>query len=298
MAIFFYFMIQALLGQKLNQTQKFLQDGRRIPVTQVSVADNIVLQVKNMQKDQYVAVQLGYGAKKHGSKALIGHLKKAGVNMAPAVIKEVSLQNAVSEDLPKVGDLFTVDAVFKPGDTVDVTGTSKGKGFAGVVKRHNFRGGPKTHGQSDRERAPGSIGQTTTPGRVYRGKRMAGRMGGQTKTVTNLTIVDVDAKNKTLSILGLVPGHKQSVFLITQRGTDKKFVPLLGFKEAEEVTPEVVEVEAQVADATPEVVEEVVQPVEAAPEVVEAKEDKAEEVKEAEEVVSETVEEVKEEEGK
>jgi hypothetical protein len=154
-------------------------------------------------------------------------------------IKEVSLQNTTSEDLPKLGDLFSVDAVFKVGDIVDVTGTSKGKGFAGVVKRHNFRGGPKTHGQSDRERAPGSIGQTTTPGRVYRGKKMAGRMGSETKTITNLTVVDVDSVNKTLSVLGLVPGHKKSVFLITQKGTDKKFVPLLGFTASNAVGGEV-----------------------------------------------------------
>lgn len=212
MAIFFDFMIQALLGQKLSQTQKFLQDGRRVPVTQVSVADNVVLQVKDMQKDSYVAVQLGYGTKKGGSKALLGHLKKSGATMAPAVIKEVALQNDASEDLPKAGDFFTVDAVFKPGDLVDVTGTSKGKGFQGVVRRHGFRGGPKTHGQSDRWRAPGSIGSGTTPGRVYKGKRMAGRMGGDRITVRGLEVVEV--KDNEILVKGLVPGYRTGLLRI------------------------------------------------------------------------------------
>jgi large subunit ribosomal protein L3 len=164
-------MIQALLGKKLNQTQKFLENGRRIPVTEIAVSDNVVLQAKTVAKDGYAAVQLGYGIKKNGTKPLLGHVKKAGLEKAPIAIKEVRVQDS---DLPQQGDLVSVETVFKPGDIVDVTGTSKGKGFAGVVKRHHFRGGPKTHGQSDRHRAPGSIGQTTTPGRVYKGKRMAG----------------------------------------------------------------------------------------------------------------------------
>ena len=281
-------MIQALIGKKLNQTQKFLESGRRIPVTEIAVSDNVVLQVKNMQKDGYTSVQLGYSVKKNGTKAVLGHIKKAGLEKAPAVVKEVALNSDDTENLPKPGDLVSVSSVFKPGDVIDVTGTSKGKGFAGVVKRHNFRGGPKTHGQSDRHRAPGSIGQTTTPGRVYKGKRMAGHMGAETVTVTNLTVVDVDEVNKKLYVLGLVPGHKDAYLLITQRGEAKDFVPLLNpvasnameTEVSEEATSNVAEsevvvteeVEVQVSEEVKEAVEAV-----ATPELVESVEEKVEE---------------------
>lgn len=218
-------MIQTLIGQKIEQTQKFLENGRRIPVTEVSLQDNIIVQVKTEEKDTYSAIQLGYGVKKKPTKAIEGHAKKANLKATPQVLKEVAW--AGEGDLPNIGDAVTVESVFQPGDMIDVTGTSKGKGFAGVMKRHNFRGGPKSHGQSDRERAPGSIGQTTTPGRVYRGKRMAGHMGVDTVTVQNLTVVDVDAANKKLYVLGLVPGHKKAILLITKTGEQKNFVPLL-----------------------------------------------------------------------
>src|SRR5260221_7343082 len=218
-------MIQALIGQKIDQTQTFLENGQRIPVTEVKVADNVVVQVKTDVNDKYIAVQLGVGAKKKPIKSLAGHSKKAGLENVPTLIREVAWTG--DEELPKSGDVMTVDSVFKPGDTVTVTGTSKGKGFAGVVRRYNFRGGPKTHGQSDRHRAPGSIGQTTTPGRVYKGKRMGGRMGSDTVTVRNLTVVDVDSENKKLFVAGLIPGHKSGWVFITRTGTDKKFVPLL-----------------------------------------------------------------------
>jgi large subunit ribosomal protein L3 len=289
-------MIQALIGKKLTQTQKFLESGRRIPVTEIAVSDNVVLQVKNVEKDGYTSVQLGYSAKKNGTQAVLGHVKKAGLEKAPAVVKEVALNSDDTENLPKIGDLVSVGSVFKPGDVIDVTGTSKGKGFAGVVKRHNFRGGPKTHGQSDRHRAPGSIGQTTTPGRVYKGKRMAGHMGAETVTVTNLTVVDVDEVNKKLYVLGLVPGHKDAYVLITQKGEDKEFVPLLNpvkkenteevasnameTEVSEEATSNVAdsevvvteEVEAQVSEEVKEAVESV-----ATPELVESVEEKVEE---------------------
>ena len=146
-------MIQALIGKKIDQTQTFLENGQRIPVTEVSVADNIVVQVKTTEKDKYTAVQLGVGAKKKPIKSLAGHSKKAGLEYAPTLIREVAWIG--DEELPKSGDAITVEAVFKPGDIVKVTGTSKGKGFAGNVKRYNFRGGPKTHGQSDRASCSG-----------------------------------------------------------------------------------------------------------------------------------------------
>jgi large subunit ribosomal protein L3 len=247
-------MIQTLIGKKTDQMQSFLENGARIPVTEIAVSENVVLQVKTAEKEAYSAVQLGVGAKKKPNKALLGHAKKAGKENAPLKIKEVSVD---SSDAPVVGDAIAVDAVFKPGDLVQVTGTSKGKGFAGVVKRHNFSGGPKTHGQSDRHRAPGSIGQGTTPGRVYKGKRMAGRMGSDTVTVKNLTVVDVDLKTGRLFVSGLVPGHKNSWLYITKIGEDKKYVPLL------ESEVKKAEAEAQ-AQVEPEVVAEPVAEVEVA----------------------------------
>src|SRR5207247_7959997 len=123
--------------------------------------------------------------------------------------------DAKVEALPKAGDMIQVTSVFEPGDIIDVTGISKGKGFAGGVKRHHFKGGPRTHGQSDRERAPGSIGQTTTPGRVYRGKRMAGRMGNDRVTVRGLEVVAIDSEKHMLTIKGLVPGAIKEL-LVTQ----------------------------------------------------------------------------------
>lgn len=224
-------MIQAVLGKKIGQTQRFLEDGTRVPVTVVGVAGNTVLQVKTLEKDTYKAVQLGFGTRKNGTKAILGHVKKADMKARPLAISEVRMNDSKDEDIPAVGTVIIVEEVLQPGDTVDVVGTSKGKGYAGVVKRHHFKGGPRTHGQSDRERAPGSIGQTTTPGRVYRGKRMSGRMGHEKVTVKNLQIVDVDTTNNTVLIKGLVPGAVNSVVMIHKVGENKKFVPM--FKEDE-----------------------------------------------------------------
>ncbi len=232
-------MIQALIGQKIDQTQRFLENGKRIPVTEVAMSDNVVVQLKTTEKDNYRAVQLGYGAKKKPTKALLGHVKKAKLTAVPSLVREVPWQS--ESELPMAGDMITVESVFKPGDIVKVTGTSKGKGFAGVVRRYNFRGGPKTHGQSDRHRAPGSIGQGTTPGRVYKGKKMAGRMGVDTVSVSNLVVVDVDTQNKKLYVLGLVPGHKKAMLLVTRTGEQKNFVPLLGWTASNAADSEKVE---------------------------------------------------------
>lgn len=226
-------MIRAILGQKQNQSQKFLEDGTRIPITEVHVPDNPVVFVKTKDKDSYWAVQLGFGTKKHSGRALLGHIRGARLETAPRFLREVRLEGEVqSEQMPKPGDLLKASEIFKPGDIVDVTGVSKGKGFAGVVKRHHFKGGPRTHGQSDRERAPGSIGQTTTPGRVYKGKRMAGRMGHTRTTVKNLKVVDV-LEDKVL-IKGLIPGGRNSLVVITKVGEGKKFMPLYKTEEKQE----------------------------------------------------------------
>lgn len=161
-------MGSTITGKKIKQSQRFLEDGTRIPVTVVGVDGNI-------------------------------------------------------ENL-------------KPGDVVQVRGISKGKGFAGVVKRHHFRGGPRTHGQSDRERAPGSIGQTTTPGRVYKGKRMAGRMGHKHVTIKNLRVVSV--AHETVTVKGLVPGARKSQVMIRKMGEDTKFVPLFEGENEKTATTE------------------------------------------------------------
>lgn len=200
-------MIDGILGKKLGMTQVFAATGEIVPVTVVEAGPCIVTQVKTVEKDGYDAVQLGFGQAKRLNSPEKGHLKR----LPPlrhlrefAVDKGTELQ---------VGQ--RVDAsLFKPGDHVDVVGVSKGKGYAGVVKRHHFAGGPKTHGQSDRHRAPGAIGSGTTPGRIVKGKRMSGRMGGERVTVQDLVIVQADAERNLLLIKGAVPGGRNGLLLV------------------------------------------------------------------------------------
>lgn len=205
-------MLRGLIGKKLVQTQAFTEGGKRIPVTRLTIGPCRVTQLKTEEKDGYWAVQLGFESRsiKRTPKPLVGHLQKTGQGTdLPRFLREIRLDADTFKDAAlKVGDVITADQVFHVGDVVDVTGISKAKGFAGVVKRHGFAGGPRTHGQSDRERAPGSIGQTTTPGRVYKGKRMAGRMGGKTRTIQGLTVVNIDPETNTLEIKGLIPGSR------------------------------------------------------------------------------------------
>ncbi len=275
--------MQAILGRKLDQTQMFLTDGSRIPVTMVEVMDNPVVMIKTQAKDGYTGVQLGYGTKKHPNKSASGHIKGAKLEKAPLFLREIRVADDAS-DLPTVGDVITAEMVLKPGDIIDVTGMSKGKGFAGGVKRHHFKGGPRTHGQSDRERAPGSIGQTTTPGRVYKGKRMAGKMGNEQVTMLNLEVVDVEGS--MVLVKGLVPGIKKSLVIISKKGENKKFVPLL--KEAAS-TSNLADANAAAANKTEEIKAE-----EKVAEEVKVEEPKVETVP-AEAVKTETTEEVKEE---
>lgn len=209
------FMVSAILGKKVDQSQKFLEDGTRIPVTTIWAGPNYVVRVMPNR------VSLGFDTKKHSTKPIAGIVKKAGIDKTLRFFREV--RNADGEEV-KLGTTVVASEILKPGDLVQVMGISKGKGFAGVVKRHHFKGGPRTHGQSDRERAPGSIGQTTTPGRVYKGKRMAGRMGNDRVTVRKLVVLDVS--NDMLTIKGLVPGGRNSLLVITKTGEVKKFVPL------------------------------------------------------------------------
>lgn len=208
-------MINSILGIKIGQTQKFTEDGKRIPVTKIQAGPCVVVQVKGKEKDGYSAVQLGLSEKREKvtKKPVLGHIKKAGITKVPRFLREVCVEEK-TELQP--GQEIKVEEVIKIGDKVDVIGTSKGKGFAGVVKRWGFAGGPRTHGQSDRERAPGSIGATTTPGRVLKGKKMAGRMGGARITVKNLQVVDVDSENNLLTVKGLVPGNKGGLLIVSK----------------------------------------------------------------------------------
>lgn len=213
-------MLNALIGIKGEQSQLFTPEGKRIPITSISFPALTVIAVKEKEKDGYSAVQLGLGTRrvKTISKALIGHLKKAGRGeIPPRFLREIRLGNEREKEGIEVGKSILINDVFQVGDTIAVSGISKGKGFAGGVKRHHFKGGPRTHGQSDRERAPGSIGQTTTPGRVYKGKRMAGRMGNEKVTVKNLKVVGIDAEKKLFTVSGLVPGARNSVLVIQKQ---------------------------------------------------------------------------------
>lgn len=212
-------MINTILGLKKATSQTYVS-GFRIPVTKINAGPCVVTHIKNMDRDGYWAIQLGFSTKrsKVTSKSLQGHLKaNKQINKTtnketfPRFLREVRADN---EPESKVGDTITASDIFSPGDVISVTGTSKGKGFAGVVKRHGFHGGPRTHGQSDRERAPGSIGQTTTPGRVYKGKKMAGRMGGETITVKNLHVISIDPETGMMEISGQIPGAPNTLLTI------------------------------------------------------------------------------------
>lgn len=207
-------MIQGILGKKLGMTQVFVADGRRVPVTVVEAGPCTVVQKKTESTDGYNALQVGFSAKKtpRVNKPMIGHFKKADQG-AFAHLRELAAENV---DDYNVGDQITCDAVFKAGDIIDVTGSSKGKGFQGVIKRWGFSGGRATHG-SKFHRAPGSIGCSAWPSRVFRGKKMPGQMGNARVTLQNLEIVEVRPEQNLILIKGAVPGANQSLLLIRKR---------------------------------------------------------------------------------
>ncbi len=232
-------MIKGIIGKKIGMTQVFEDDGSAVPVTVIQAGPCWVTQIKTDAADGYTAVQLGYEEVAAGvedeetrahkierrlSKPERGHLglleasekhatRKKLANVVPAVryLREFRVQDP---DGLEEGQQVTVE-IFAEGDRVDVVGTSKGKGFAGTVKRHHFHGGPTTHGQSDRTRAPGSIGSTSTPGRVKKGLRMSGRMGGDRVTSQNLEVVVVDPERNLLAVKGSVPGAKGGLVLVS-----------------------------------------------------------------------------------
>lgn len=200
-------MIEGILGRKVGMTRIFDEKGAVVPVTVIEAGPCYVTQVKTSERDGYTAVQIGFGQAKRLNEPEKGHLKK----ITPVRhLREIS---ATDIGDVKLGQKIDV-SLFAAGEQVDVTGISKGKGFAGVVKRHHFRGGPKTHGQSDRLRAPGSVGAGTTPGRVLKGMRMAGRMGGERVTTQNLEVVQADPARNLLLLKGAVPGARKSLLLI------------------------------------------------------------------------------------
>lgn len=215
--------LQTILGTKIGQTQKFTSEGVRIPVSLIQAGPCVVVQVKRQGKDGYDALQLGFGERREKitPKPVREHIKKAGIQKIPRFLREIRLGE--SEEF-KPGDEIKIGDVLKPGDIVNVTGISKGRGFAGGVKRWGFAGGPKTHGQSDRERAPGSIGSATTPGRVLKGKHMAGRMGGEQVTVRNLLVMETDEEKNQILVKGVIPGARRGLIFIEKVGEDKKFV--------------------------------------------------------------------------
>lgn len=200
--------MKALLGTKIGMTQIISEDGRAVPVTLIQAGPVTVTQVKSVETDGYNAVQVAYGEGKNLSKAVAGHVKSAGVT--PKQIREFRVDE-LPADL-KVGDVIDVTK-FELGDMVDATGTSKGKGFAGTVKRHNFNTSKSTHGGNGYVRKPGSIG-SMYPQKVFKGKRMAGRMGAERVTVKNLEVAYVDAANNLIGLKGAVPGPKKGLIVI------------------------------------------------------------------------------------
>jgi len=203
--------VTALLGTKLGMTQVWDADGKVVPVTAIQVDTNVVTQVRNVERDGYEAVQLAFGTvdPRRVTKPLVGHFENAGVTPRRHVA-EVRTANAADYSL---GQEIAAD-VFEAGQKVDVTGTTKGKGTAGVMKRHGFHGVGASHGAHRNHRKPGSIGGASTPSRVFKGIKMAGRMGNDRKTVQNLTIHSVDAENGLVLVKGAVPGNKGGVVLI------------------------------------------------------------------------------------
>jgi large subunit ribosomal protein L3 len=204
--------MSGIIGKKIGMTSIFDENGKNIPVTVILAGPNFVTQVRTKDVDGYDAVQLGFDDKKEKNtpKALKGHFEKAGVSPKRKVIEFQDFEKEL-----KLGDEVTVGDIFAEGEFVDISGTSKGKGFQGVVKRHGFKGvGQATHGQHNRLRAPGSIGASSDPSRVFKGMRMAGHMGNEKITIQNLKVMKIIPEKNLLIVKGSVPGHKNAYLII------------------------------------------------------------------------------------
>ena len=207
--------VRGIIGKKVGMAQIFRDDGLVVPVTIIRAGPCTITQIRTKDKDGYEAAQLGFEEAKGLNRPMRGHLRRA--NVFSRHLREFT----VADIGPlRVGQQLTVD-MFQPGQRVDVVGTSKGKGFQGVMKRHGFSGGPRTRGQSDRARAPGSIGGGTTPGRVYKGKKMAGHMGNVRVTAKNLEVVKIDLERNLIMIKGGVPGAPNGLLMIKKIGPDE-----------------------------------------------------------------------------
>ncbi len=207
--------MSGIIGKKLGMTQVFEESGTVVPVTVIEAGPCPVVQVRTAQKEGYQAVQIGFGQKKatRTTKAEMGHASKAGLAAAPEVLREFSVDEG---EIPAIGEQITV-GMFEVGGKVKVTGTTKGKGFQGVMKRHGFSGGRASHGATRIHRAPGSIGAGTNPSRVIKGKRMPGHMGDVQQTVRNLRVAKVDAERNLIYLRGAVPGPVNSYVFITKQ---------------------------------------------------------------------------------
>ncbi len=212
-------MAEGLLGKKVGMAQLFNEKGEVTPVTVLEVGPCFVTQIKSPEKDGYSAIQLGFEEGKRLNKPARGHLKNLPSLKNLLEVRTTNLGNY------QVGQKLNV-TMFSAGDLVDVSGVSKGKGHAGVVKKYHFHGGKTTHGASDRVRRPGASGATTTPGRVLKGMRMAGQMGNKRSTTLNLEVVTVDAERNLLAVKGSVPGTKGSLLFVRRARKEKKVVKL------------------------------------------------------------------------
>jgi len=206
-------MIRGIIGRKLGMAQIFGNSTQAETVTVIEAGPCVVTQIKTVAKEGYTAVQLGFSEAKRLNSPRRGHLKELGQF---EYLREFRMDNTEAIEVGQKVDV----SLFEVGDTVDITGVSKGKGFAGVVKRYHFGGGPKTHGQSDRHRHPGSIGATTSPGRVFKGLRMAGHMGNETVTVRNLKVFKAEPDRNLLLVKGAVPGGRNGLLLIKKSGKE------------------------------------------------------------------------------
>lgn len=287
-------MINTLLGIKKGMTSTYDSRGRRVGATILEITPNWVTQTKAVDgNDGYNSVQIGMGQKKNVAKPQQGHLKKAKVETSLRFLREIR----VSEVDVEPGTEIKLNQVFSKGDSVKITGVSKGKGFQGGVKRHGFHGGPKTHGQSDRHRAPGSIGSGTTPGRVYKGKNMAGHMGMDQVSIVGVEVVALNKKDNLLVVKGGVPGPIGTLIRIEKQGRIKGYTPPPEEKEDdEEETKEndardVAADSAMEAEATPEASVDAPAVAETAPVVAESAEPALDQVVDApaEEVKTEEV---------
>jgi len=198
---------QGILGRKIGMTQLFTETGEVVPVTVIEAGPCYVTQIKTVESDGYDAIQMGFGHSKHLNKAQRGHLRDLP---QVRVLRELRTDDAGQYEVGQTIDV----SIFETGDLVDVIGKSKGRGFAGAMKRHGFKGGPITHGQSDRQRSVGSIGSTSTPGHVFKGMRGPGHMGDERVTVLNLTVESVDPERNLITVRGSVPGARGAIVFV------------------------------------------------------------------------------------